>query len=374
VRYLLAIVALGVLVALHELGHLIAARFFGVGVVRYSIGFGPPIFTLRRGGTAYTLGWVPFGGFVQIQGTNPHEEGLDPKDPRSFANQRPWKRILVLAAGSVLNYVLAIVLLAGLYLSGTHVPVPMTIGTIDPGSEAARAQLRAGDRVLAVEGVELKNWSDLVDVVNDNADQSLAFDIWREGAKQRIAVRPQSDQGGVGHIGVTQQYTYREFGPLEAVGQAFAHANTLFVEGVRMISRLARGRRGVELSTPVGIVLQASEAASAGLGTFVRMLAAISVALAVFNLLPIPALDGGRVVFAAIEGLTRRRVSPELETVLHSVGFIALLALLVLVAVRDVRKWLGPHSAPPAAPTKVPSPPTAGRRRTLLFSRSARLP
>jgi regulator of sigma E protease len=359
VRYLLAIVALGVLVALHELGHLFAARLFGVGVTRYSIGFGPPVFTWHRRGTAYTLGWIPLGGFVQIQGTNPHEDGVDPNDPRSFLNQRPWKRVVVLASGSVLNYVLAIALLAGLYLSGTHVPVPMTIGTIDPGSEAARVQLRPGDRVIAVDGAELKNWSDLVDVINDSPDQSLTLEIWRDGARQKLALTPQHDDSGAGHIGVTEQYVFREFGPLEALAQAFAHANTLFFEGIRMLTRLARGRRGVELSTPVGIVLQASEAASAGLGIFLRMLAAISIALAVFNLLPIPALDGGRIVFAGIEGLTGRRISPELETVLHSVGFIALVALLVLVAFRDVRKWLAPH--PPAAPIPMAAPADAGR-------------
>lgn len=360
-RYLLAIVALGVLVAFHELGHLLAARAFRIRVLRFSLGFGPPIFTLQRGETSYALGWLPLGGYVRILGMTPNEEGANPKDRRSFAQQAPWKRAGVLAAGSVLNYVLAILLLTALYFSGTHVPVPMTIGTVDPGSEAARAQLRAGDRILDVDGAALRTWSDFVDIVNDSPGLPVSLGLSREGQTARITLVPRADEGGVGHVGVTQQYVYREFGPLEAVIQAFTHANTLVVEGVRMLSRLARGRRGVELSTPVGIVRQASEAASAGLDTFVRMLAAISVALAVFNLLPVPALDGGRILFAAFEGLFRRRISPELEAMLHSVGFLALMALLVFVAFRDVRQWWARPAHAEAGPASDAGAPDASR-------------
>jgi regulator of sigma E protease len=120
------------------------------------------------------------------------------------------------------------------------------------------------------------------------------------------------------------------------------HANLLVTDGVRLISRLVRGRPGASLSTPIVIVKQASDAAASGTDAFLRMLASISVALAIFNLLPVPALDGGRIVFSAVEALTGRRVSSELETVIHAVGFIALLVLLAFVAFRDVRGLLAP--------------------------------
>jgi regulator of sigma E protease len=340
VRYAFAIVALGVLVALHELGHLLAARAFHIRILRYSLGFGPPILTFKRGETAYTLGALPLGGYVQIHGMSPHEEGVTDGDPRLFLSQRPWKRILVLVSGSVLNYVLALGLLCALYLGGTHVPVPMTVGAVDPGSEAARGQLRPGDRIAAINGVPLERWTDLVDVVSDHPGQWLSFSIARAGELRDIPLQPRADEDGAGRIGVAQQYVYREQPFGEALWSAFQHTNGLLTDGLHALVRLARGRKGVELSTPVGIVKQASDAAQAGADAFIRILAAISVALAVFNLLPLPSLDGGRVLFAAAEGISRRRVSPELENVLHAVGFLVILAALALYAARDIRRLL----------------------------------
>jgi regulator of sigma E protease len=349
VAYLLGIVALGVLVALHEMGHLLAARAFRIRVLRYSIGFGPPIFTWKRGETAYTLGAVPLGGFVRILGMSAQEEGVNPRDPRTFVAQRPWKRILVLAAGSVLNYLLALVLLWGLYLTGTHVAEPLTIGQVDPGSEAARVQLRPGDRVVFIDGAPARTWSDLVERVNDAPGEPLRIAILRGADTREMTVVPRADEDGVGHIGVAQQYVYRELGPVAAGVQAVQHANLLVSDGVRLLARLVRGRRGASLSTPIGIVKQASDAAASGADAFLRMLASISVALAIFNLLPVPALDGGRILFSAFEALTGKSVSSELETVIHAVGFIALLVLLAFVAFRDVRGLLAHRTRAPAA-------------------------
>lgn len=336
-RYLFAIVALGLLIAFHELGHLLAARLFGIRVLQFSIGFGPPLFKVRRGETDYTIGAVPLGGFVRIHGMNPHEE-IAPDDSRAFSAKLPWQRLLVLVAGSAANYLLALVVLVALHLAGTHVPVPMAIGAVEPGSEAARAQLRPGDVIVSVDGEKVDQWSALVTRVNDSPDRPLVLGIARGGEQLEVRVRPRPDPAGVGRLGIHQQYVYRQHAFGDAVGAAFTYANRLVIEGATLMWRLVSLQGGVELSSPVGIVKQASAAASAGLDAFLRVLVAISVALAFFNLLPIPALDGGRALFVAIELASGRKVNPKVETLLHTVGFVLLIALILVVAFNDLRR------------------------------------
>ncbi|MBI3185892.1 MAG: site-2 protease family protein [Myxococcales bacterium] len=337
-RYVYAIIALGLLVAFHELGHLIAARVFGIKVLRFSVGFGPALFRIRRGETDYTLGALPLGGFVRIHGMNPHQEGLDRKDPRSFAARPAWQRLLVLLAGSLANYLLAVAVMAALLWAGTHVPVPRTIGAVVPGSEAARAQLRPGDVVEAIDGAPLSDWSELVERVNDSPGLPLVLSVSRGGERFQLAMTPRPEPSGVGRLGLRQQYVYREHGFGEGAAQSFAHVNRLAADGLRLLWRLLRGRPGVELAGPLGIVEQASKAASTGADAFLRVLVAISVALALFNLLPVPALDGGRSVFVLLELVSRRRVDPKLEAWLHTAGFLLLLGLLLWVMAQDVRR------------------------------------
>ncbi|HSP80940.1 MAG TPA: site-2 protease family protein, partial [Myxococcaceae bacterium] len=157
-HYLPLLLALGLLVALHELGHLVAARLLGLRVHRYTLGFGPPVLTFRVRETEYALGAVPLGGSVHIQGMNPHEPGQE--EPTSFASRSPWKRMGVLLAGPLANLLFALGILFALYTTGTHVVVPLTVGTIVPGSEAARAQLLPGDRIVSAEGQPLESWSE----------------------------------------------------------------------------------------------------------------------------------------------------------------------------------------------------------------------
>ncbi|MFZ5468957.1 MAG: M50 family metallopeptidase [Myxococcota bacterium] len=346
-RYLFAILALGLLVAFHELGHLLAARAFRIKVLRYSVGFGPAIFTFRRGQTEYTLGAIPLGGFVRIQGMNPHEEGARTNDPASFAAKRPGQRLLVLLAGSFFNYLLAIVVLIGLHLAGTHMPVPMTIGAIEPGSAAALAQLRPGDRVAAVEGEPIEQWSRLVERVNDSPGKDLRLTLGREGEKLEVTVQPR-EENGVGRLGIAQQYVFRRLALGEAVSASFGHAHRLMAEGLRLLWRLLSGKGGVQLTSPIGVVKAASDAASTGLDAFLRVLVSISIALAVFNLLPVPALDGGRAAFVAVEAATGRKVSPKVETLLHTLGFVLLIALIFYIAAQDVRRLVASPPPPPS--------------------------
>jgi regulator of sigma E protease len=349
-HYLPLLLALGLLVALHELGHLLAARLAGVRVLRYMLGFGPPVFTWKLGGTDYVLGAIPLGGSVRIHGMNPHEPGLEPSDPTSFSSKGPWTRMFVLLAGPLTNALVALGILVALYTSGTHVVVPLTVGTIVPGSEAARAQLLPGDRIVSVDGVPLGSWAEFVEHIAQNPGRELKLGVERQEEPREVMVRPRPDERGEGRIGVSQQYVYRTHDPGQALLQAVAHTANLVSEGTRMLHRMAQGRQGLVLANPVGLVKQSSGAAASGMGAFLRVLVSVSVALAVFHLLPLPSLDGGRMLFLLFEVVSRRKVPPRVETLVHAVGFLALLGVLLTVALADLRQVMA-RSAP-AAPVQ----------------------
>jgi regulator of sigma E protease len=349
--YLLGLLALGLLVALHELGHLVVAKLLGMRVQRFGLGFGPPVVSFRWGSTEYVLGMVPLGGFVRIAELGPL--------PAEAVLPSPWKRLAVVLAGPLANVLFALVLLFVLYTQGTHVAVPLTVGTVAPGSEAARAQVLPGDRIIRVDGEPLESWSDLVGRVVRSPGRELKLSLEREGVEREVVVRPRADESGEGRIGVSQQYAFRQLRPGEALVQSLAHTGRVLSEDLGLVERLLRGQPALVLASPEGLSRQTSGAASEGSGTFLRLLIWISLGLALLYLLPLPALDGGRLFFLAVELATRRRISPRVETLLHAVGFLVLVAVLLAIVALEVRRRLAaPHVPPPAAPAAmVPTPP-----------------
>jgi regulator of sigma E protease len=324
-------------------------------VHRYSIGFGPPILSVRRGETDYSIGALPLGGFVRIHGMDPHEEGLDPTDPRSYATRPAWQRALIIFAGPFINYLFALLLAFGLYAAGTHLPVPLTVGAVATGSPAARAQLRPGDVLVRIGGQPAEQWSQLVEAVLASDGLPLTLTVRRAEAELTLTVTPRNDTRGIPRIGVAQQYVHRRLPLGEAAGAALGHVHRLITEPFVLLARGLQGRPGLELVGPVAIVQQASDAASSGADAFLRVLVAISAALALFNLLPIPALDGGRLAFIGLEAATGRKVSPRVETIAHAVGFLALIALLLGVVAKDIRRLLVARGALPVE-TSAPAP------------------
>jgi regulator of sigma E protease len=346
---LLALLALGLLLAVHELGHLLAARLLGVRVPRFSLGFGPPVLSFRLLGTEYVVAAIPLGASATLHGMNPHAPGLDPADPRSYSAQRPWKRVLITLAGSLANYLFALGVLFALYTSGTHVVVPLTVGTVTPGSEAALAQLLPGDRILSVDGQAVKSWSDFVEIIGQSPGRDHSLVVSRHGEPRVVQVRPRPDERGVGRIGVSQQYVYREHKPGEALSQSLVHTQHVAVEALTLVWSFVVGPDpAAEPPSSVAVVRQSSGAASTGMNSFLRVLVAISVALALLHLVPVPGLDGGRLVFLAIELTRGRPVSPRVETLANTVGFLAIAAVIVGMAVAEVRRAL-PSSEPPGA-------------------------
>jgi regulator of sigma E protease len=288
---------------------------------------------------------------------NPHVPGLDPADPRSYSAQRPWRRVFITLAGSLANYLFALGVLFTLYTSGTHVVVPLTVGTVTPGSEAARAQLLPGDRILSVDGQAVKSWSEFVEFIGKSPGQERTLVIVRKDDSRVVQVRPRPDERGVGRIGVSQQYVYKEHPPGEALTQSLVHTQRVAAEALSLVWSAVAGRDPTaEPPSSVAVVRQSSGAASSGWDAFLRVLVAISVALALLHLVPVPGLDGGRLLFLTIELARRRPVSPKVETLANTLGFLAMAAVIVLVAVAEVRRALPPPDAAHAPPSGAPDP------------------
>jgi regulator of sigma E protease len=366
-HYALVLLALGALLALHELGHLVAARLLGVRVPRFVFGFGPPLVSFRLWGTQYVLAAVPLGATAHVQGMNPHR--AEASEAGGFGVLGPLRRTLIILAGPLANYLLALGLLFSLYTSGTHVVVPLTVGTVQPGSEAARAQLLPGDRIVSVSGRPPRSWSEFVEKVAESPGRPLELGVERQGEQRTVQVRPRPDERGAGRIGVSQQYVYRAHGASEALGHALAHTGSVATEVLGTLVRLARGPERAGAAGPGALMRQeSSDATASGVDSLLRALVAASVALALLTMLPVPGLDGGRVVLLMVEAASGRRLPARVETLAQTVGFLGIAAVIVAMAGGEIRRALPERPAPvpavvtgptSAAPSGAPAPAAA---------------
>jgi regulator of sigma E protease len=303
-------------------------------VERFSLGFGPVVWKRRRGDTEWAVSALPLGGYVRIAGMAPGDE-IAPDDAAAYGNQPAWRRLLVIVAGPGMNYVAALVLGFVLALSigfPRIVPGPV-IGDRVEGGPAEAAGLRYGDRIAEVDGKPVSTWPELVAEVVRRPGKPMELLVERDGARLTLTATPRDD-GGVGRLGVGQaaQLT-RASGVAEAAALSVAATNERAVLVLAGLGQVASGRQKAELRGPLGIAQEMARSARAGAAPFLGMVWFISIVLALFNLLPIPALDGGRLVFLIYEIVTRRRVNEKVENFVHLVGFVALFGLILWVTV-----------------------------------------
>jgi regulator of sigma E protease len=331
---LVTVLAFGLLIVIHELGHYLAARWAGMRVERFSIGFGPVVWSRRSGDTEWAVSAVPLGGYVKIAGMAPGED-IAPGDPGAYSSKPAWKRFLVILAGPAMNYLLAVLLAAGLVATiGLREPdSTSTIGDVIGGGAAERAGLRAGDRVVAAAGAPVDSWPGLVQAVRSHPGTDLLLEVVRAGAPagtapEAVTLRPE-DSGGIGKAGIAPSLRAVHAGPVEAVAVAFRRTNDKAAEILGGLGQVVTRKQKAELQGPLGIAQEMTRSARAGAAPFLMMVWLISIMLAIFNFLPLPALDGGRLVFLGYEIVARRPVNQKVEAVIHTVGFIALFGLLI---------------------------------------------
>jgi regulator of sigma E protease len=333
---LVAIVGLGLLIVLHEGGHFLVARLCGMRVERFSIGFGPTLIGFQRKGTIFQIAPIPLGGFVQITGMNPNEE-FDRADPSVYPNRPRWMRMATILAGPAANYATAVVLML-VVLIGFGMP-SKTQKIIEPvaGRPAAAAGLQAGDVLVEANGQAVNADHPIMDVIQAAQGAPVEIKVLRGRQTMAFHVTPEKRgtvyQVGI-QIGAIDQRTSVGLGT--AVKEAFVYPYYTSVGILGGLYDMIRGRVHADLSGPIGITKQIAKAAQRGTVDYLGMLILLSVYLGLFNLLPVPALDGGRAMFLAIESVTRRRVNPRVEAMVHTAGFVLLLGVLVIVTFKDI--------------------------------------
>lgn len=336
---IVAVFALGVLIALHEAGHFFVARRMGMKVLKYSIGFGTAIakWTSRKTGIDYQIGVLPLGGFVQIKGMNPFEDGAY-EEHDSYMVKPAWRRGLVILAGPLSNLLIAWLMLFTLFLVGNPENVnEARIGFTVPGGPAQEAGLEAEDRVLSIDGKRIETWDELAGAMHENPGNRLTLEVQRGKERMFVQVTPK-EQDGVGLIGIGPP-TERISLPAHRAAVASAVRCYELTAGTLkgLYGAITGTAKGVQTVGPVGIVEMASSALQRGLTVFLALMAYLSLMLFLFNLLPLPALDGGRAAFLLYEMVTRRRVSPKVDAAVNTVGFVLLIGLLILMSVKDIR-------------------------------------
>ena len=329
-----AILIFCMLIFVHEFGHFITAKACGVKVNEFAIGMGPAFFQRERGETTYSLRVFPIGGFCAMEG-----EDEDSDDPRAFNNKPAWQRAIVLAAGSAMNVITCIVLLVAVYLIVGAATT--TIGTVSDGYPAQEAGIRAGDRLVSIEGSEIKTWNDVslnvpgedagtVKVVVDRDGKELTFNV---GTKY-------NEESGRYILGVKTKVVHS---PVQAVVGGFKGTWNLTKFMYSTLKQLFTGEVSTkELSGPVGIVYAVNTTASTGFMNVVYLAALLSLNLAIINMLPFPALDGGRLLFLAIRKITGRRVTDKMEGYVHLAGMVCLFALMIYFTFNDVIRFIIP--------------------------------
>ena len=347
---ILAIVPiLGFLMIAHELGHFIVAKRAGITVEEFAIGFPPRILSIERGGVRYSLNLIPLGAYVKMLG----EE--DPSAPGSFASKGKVVRSSVLVAGSGMNFLVAVAAFTIAYATGWPEPVTeIRIGEVVAASPAAEAGIQTGDVVTRVDGATLKNGSELRARIQQRLDQPLNITVLRGVEEVTMTVTPRSrPPQGQGALGVQLQDRTLSVepiphGPLESL--QFGFRRTFEIIGLTFSAPIMAIRGDIEpdLVRPIGlpgmtqVAAQSAKAAVESGWWFPVLLitGAFSAGLAVANMLPLPALDGGRLLFVVIEALRGRRVSPEREGLIHLVGLVVLFSLMILVSINDLRSPL----------------------------------
>ena len=320
---------MAVVVMVHEFGHFAAAKAFGIKVNEFGFGFPPRLVRVfRKGETDYTINLLPIGGFVKLEGEN------DASHPRSLAGKGVGTRIVVLVAGVFMNLVLAIVLLAGLFLFTTD---EIRIGQVVPGSPAEGAGVLPGDALLEVNGEPVSTFEDLAGLIASAQGEEIEWLVKRDGIEQRVHLEPRLDPPeGEGATGISVeigrvQHTSPTQSPWDALVQGVEL--TWSVPGLLKdaITDWLVKDGPTPFAGPVGIAQTTGEITrEAGIISIVPLAALLSISLAIFNILPIPALDGGRLLFVLLEWVRRgKRVPPEKESLVHLVGFVVLIVLVL---------------------------------------------
>lgn len=349
------VIVLGVLIFVHELGHFLFAKWMGVGVLKFSMGLGPKLIGWKWGETEYVISAIPFGGFVKMVG----QEDLKVQCPddikeedreKSFLHKSPLKRGAIVAAGPVFNLLLAFVIFTAVTIvDGIHINIPQ-LGEITEGSPAASAGFMADDKVISIDGKPITAWEGMVEIVRKNANKKLLFVVERSGRQIEISVTPETNKTktlfgeeiAVGQIGVKNagKVIVEKVNPIYAVyyGALETGRWTAFI--IMGIVKMFQGVVSLkEIGGPLLIADMSGKAASAGIINFIMFIALVSINLAIINLFPVPVLDGGHLLFFAIEGIIGKPLDQRKMEIAQWIGMGLIGLLMAFAIINDAMRY-----------------------------------
>lgn len=332
---LAAIVLFGVLITVHELGHFLAAKGTGMQVTEFSIGFGPKVFQKQAGETLYSLRLVPLGGYNRITGMEPGEAVT----PRGFNGRPMWARMLVILAGPCMNFLLPFLIFFGVFaVKGLALPVDEpVVGSLMEGYPGAEAGLQVGDRLVSINGQPLERWNEINSLIQENGPADGKLVIQRQGKRQEVTLKPRYDGESKRFlIGVRPWIEHRSLSlgeSLKTAAFSVIRITGAMVDGLRM---MVTGKVSAEISGPIGVAHMAGDVAAQGAIPYLEFMAFLSLDLAVLNLVPIPALDGGQFLVLVVEALLGHALAPRAKEIIQMIGVACIIALTVFATMHDL--------------------------------------
>jgi regulator of sigma E protease len=347
-----AIIVLGVLVFVHELGHFLLAKKLGVGVITFSLGFGPKLIGRKIGETQYQIAAVPLGGFVKLIGENSEEEVKEEDRLRSFSVQPIWKRALIIGAGPLFNLLFAAALFSALNVSGIPY-LPSKVGEVSPGLPAETAGLKKGDVVLTIDGEAVSKWDDISRIIRNSKGKELSIQVKRDEDLFETRVTPQSstvknlfgEDVSIFMIGIVpaDEVLIQKVNPAVALGkglvQTWQGIELTVVSIVKLISRVIPAKT---IGGPILIAQLAGEQAKRGLASLILFMAILSINLGVINLFPIPILDGGYFPFLGLEVILKKPISIKKMEKAQQIGLILIILLMLFAFYNDLIRIFTP--------------------------------
>jgi regulator of sigma E protease len=343
-----AVIGLGVLIIVHEFGHFIFAKMSGVGVLTFSVGFGPKLWVKKKGETEYALSAFPLGGYVKMVGEDPDEEVHAADINKSFAHKGLLKRIAIVAAGPGFNLILAVILLTIVFMFYGVPVLSNQVGGVEPGSPAQKAGLAKGDRIIAIAGRPVVEWEALSKAIKESGGQPLSVEIRRGDEVKTVTIQPIKKEGQniFGEkrqewmIGISSQVSIQKGNAAlaisKAVQQSYDYSKLTLVALYKMVLGEVSPRN---IGGPILIAQMAGQQAQEGVGSFLAFLAVLSINLGVLNLLPVPVLDGGHLLFFLVEAVIGRPVGTRYREMAQQVGIFLLMLLMVYAFYNDIARF-----------------------------------
>jgi len=336
-----AVLVLGILIFVHELGHFLLAKKLGVGVLKFSLGFGPKLIGRKIGETEYLISAFPLGGYVKMIGEAPDEEVSPEEMARSFSNKPAGTKMAIVAAGPIFNIAFAAVLFTMAFMVGVPT-ITSVVGDVKEGFPAFEAGIKAGDKVLSIDGTRVSK-------IQSTKKEVISIEVYRSGTTLRFDISPkvtkvktifgEDMEIRVIGIGTSKDYIIERSNPVEAVGKGLISTwnvtKLTFIGIIKLIQRIIPAET---IGGPIMIAQMAGEQAQGGLLSLLSFMALLSINLGVLNLLPVPILDGGHLTFFTIEAIIRRPLSHRFKEIAQQVGLFLLMSLMALAFYNDITR------------------------------------